>query len=134
MPSSIVQSFALKTGKSIEEIEKKWEEAKAIVKKKTSESDKRFYPTVVSVLKNMLGLNEDVAMTTTADIAVVPKRLGEKPMKQASLYDGDLNGFPYAPQEEQGVLAIFAILCSKKILPWQILDLMFQNWERKKAY
>ncbi len=55
MPSSIVQSFALKTGKSIEEIEKKWEEAKAIVKKKTSESDKRFYPTVVSVLKNMLG-------------------------------------------------------------------------------
>lgn len=35
----------------------------------------------------------------------------------------DLDGFPYAPQEEQGVLAIFAILCSKRILPWQILDL-----------
>jgi len=35
----------------------------------------------------------------------------------------DLEGFPYAPQEEQGVLAIFAILCSKGILPWQILDL-----------
>lgn len=35
----------------------------------------------------------------------------------------DVDGFPYAPQEEQGVLAIFAILCSKRKLPWQILDL-----------
>lgn len=32
-------------------------------------------------------------------------------------------GFPYAPQEEQGVLAIFSILCSKHIFPWQILDI-----------
>jgi hypothetical protein len=35
----------------------------------------------------------------------------------------DIPGFPYAPQEEQGVLAIFSILCSKRILPWQILDI-----------
>ena len=35
----------------------------------------------------------------------------------------DLPGFPYAPQEEQGVLAIFAILCSKKVIPWTILDI-----------
>lgn len=34
-----------------------------------------------------------------------------------------LFGFPYAPQEEQGVLALFAILCSEHILPWQILDI-----------
>jgi hypothetical protein len=33
-----------------------------------------------------------------------------------------LSGFPYAPQEEQGVLALFTILCSEHILPWQILD------------
>jgi len=32
-------------------------------------------------------------------------------------------GFPYAPQEEQGVLALFTILCSEHILPWQILDI-----------
>ncbi len=32
-------------------------------------------------------------------------------------------GFPYAPQEEQGVLALFSILCAKGILPWEILDL-----------
>jgi hypothetical protein len=34
-----------------------------------------------------------------------------------------LSGFPYAPQEEQGVLSLFTILCSEHILPWQILDL-----------
>jgi len=34
-----------------------------------------------------------------------------------------LAGFPYAPQEEQGVLALFTILCSEHILPWQILDI-----------
>lgn len=34
-----------------------------------------------------------------------------------------LAGFPYAPQEEQGVLALFAILCAEGILPWQILDI-----------
>lgn len=34
-----------------------------------------------------------------------------------------LVGFPYAPQEEQGVLALFAILCTQGILPWQILDI-----------
>jgi hypothetical protein len=34
-----------------------------------------------------------------------------------------LSGFPYAPQEELGVLALFTILCSEHILPWQILDL-----------
>lgn len=31
--------------------------------------------------------------------------------------------FPYAPQDEQGVVAIFSILCFKGIFPWQIVDL-----------
>jgi hypothetical protein len=34
-----------------------------------------------------------------------------------------LPGFPYAPQEEQGVLALFAILCARGVLPWHILDI-----------
>jgi len=29
-----------------------------------------------------------------------------------------LDGFPYAPQEEQGVLALFSILCARGVLPW----------------
>lgn len=35
----------------------------------------------------------------------------------------DIDGFPYAPQEEAGVVALFAILCGKSYLKWQILDL-----------
>lgn len=34
-----------------------------------------------------------------------------------------LDGYPYAPQDESGVIALFAILCSKGIIPWQIVDL-----------
>jgi len=34
-----------------------------------------------------------------------------------------LDGFPYAPQEEQGVLALFSILCDRGVIPWQIIDL-----------
>jgi hypothetical protein len=32
-------------------------------------------------------------------------------------------GFPYVPQNEQGVVAMFAILCSKGKLPWEITDI-----------
>lgn len=35
----------------------------------------------------------------------------------------DIDGFPYAPQEEEGVVALFAILCSRGLIKWQILDL-----------
>jgi len=35
----------------------------------------------------------------------------------------DIDGFPYAPQEENGTVALFAILCSKGNINWQILDL-----------
>ena len=32
-------------------------------------------------------------------------------------------GFPYSPQDESGVIALFAILCSTKYLPYEILEL-----------
>jgi hypothetical protein len=32
-------------------------------------------------------------------------------------------GFPYAPQDESGVIALFSILCSQGVIPWQIIDL-----------
>ena len=35
----------------------------------------------------------------------------------------DIDGFPYAPQDESGVVALFAILCSQGVLRWQIIDL-----------
>jgi hypothetical protein len=35
----------------------------------------------------------------------------------------DIDGFPYAPQDESGVVALFGILCSQGVLAWQIIDL-----------
>ena len=35
----------------------------------------------------------------------------------------DVDGFPYAPQDESGVVALFGILCSQGVLRWQIIDL-----------
>ena len=71
MPASIVKNFSNKTGKSEEEVEKLWNQAKEIVKKdypKVKETDDNFYQIVTGILKKMLGMTEDVAapaMTTT---------------------------------------------------------------------
>ena len=96
MPNSIVKSFAEKTGKSISEVEAEWDEAKETVNKKISETDEKFYPTVVALLKKKLQINEEVAGTVSTDIATIPKRLGEKPLKQASMEpDGKYGDIPY---------------------------------------
>lgn len=34
-----------------------------------------------------------------------------------------IKGFPYAPQDEESVVTLFAILCSQGRIDWQILDL-----------
>lgn len=34
-----------------------------------------------------------------------------------------LEGLPYAPQDELGVVALFAVVCAKHLLNWSILDL-----------
>jgi hypothetical protein len=35
----------------------------------------------------------------------------------------NLSGFPYAPHDELGVAALFAVMCSKYLIPWQIVEL-----------
>jgi len=34
-----------------------------------------------------------------------------------------VEGFPYAPHDESGTVALFAILCADAVIPWQILSL-----------
>lgn len=34
-----------------------------------------------------------------------------------------IEGFPYAPQDESGVVALFAILCAMNYFPWQIIQM-----------
>jgi len=60
MPNTIIKSFSKKSGKSIQEVEKLWDKAKALAKEKMPEDDEKFYAYVTSILKNMLSINEGV--------------------------------------------------------------------------
>lgn len=55
--ASVVKSFADKTGKSVDEVEKLWDEAKTIAKKEDREED---YPYITGILKKMLKINEQL--------------------------------------------------------------------------
>lgn len=55
MPANIVKSFADKSGKSIQEVEKLWNKAKAVA---ADEGQKENYAFITGILKKMLGLNE----------------------------------------------------------------------------
>jgi hypothetical protein len=48
----------------------------------------------------------------------IPQRTKRKKWERTGIV-----GFPYAPQDESGVVALFAVLCANGTLPFQILDL-----------
>jgi len=61
MPNNIVKSFADKTGKSKDEVEKLWNKSKEIVKKEypeIKEDTPEFFKLVTGILKKSLGLRE----------------------------------------------------------------------------
>lgn len=61
MPSNTVKSFAEKSGKSISEVEKAWNKAKAMTHKEypnLSEDNDRFWAIVTKITKNLIGLKE----------------------------------------------------------------------------
>jgi len=63
MPASIVKSIADKSGKSVDEVERLWGEAKAKAKEEgKSEDGDDFYPYVVGILKRMAGIKESVLL------------------------------------------------------------------------
>lgn len=59
MPNPLIKKYAKQTGKSVDELEKIWDECKAIVTKSEGKEYKYFYPTVVKIFKNKLGMNEN---------------------------------------------------------------------------
>jgi len=72
MPSNIVTSFANKTGKSVEEVEKLWDKAKDLAKNEypeVKEDDDRFYSIVTGILKKMLRVEESVNFTEESVIS-----------------------------------------------------------------
>jgi len=70
MPSNVVTSFAKKTGKSVDDVEKMWDDAIKIVKKQykdVEDSSDDFYRLVTGILKKMLKI-EDTSATTTLSL------------------------------------------------------------------
>ena len=59
MPAEVVKSFANKTGKSVQEVEKLWNKAKEIATKEGIPK-KGFFAFVTAVLKKMLGIKESL--------------------------------------------------------------------------
>ena len=51
-------------------------------------------------------------------IPPVPRGTRRKSWERTSV-----EGFPYAPHDESGTVALFAVLCAKGVIPWQILSL-----------
>ena len=54
----------------------------------------------------------------TRSVPPIPARTKRRKWRRT-----DIEGFPYVPQDEQGIVALFAILCNHGRIPWQILDL-----------
>ncbi|TAJ24362.1 MAG: hypothetical protein EPO64_09585 [Nitrospirae bacterium] len=51
-------------------------------------------------------------------IPPIPEQTRRKNWKRTGIV-----GFPYAPQDESGVIALFSILCTQGVIPWQIIEL-----------
>lgn len=61
-----------------------------------------------------------VVAASSADRPVPPIPASTKRRKWART---GLDGFPYAPQDESGTVAVFAILCACRAINWQIVEL-----------
>lgn len=66
MPNALVTSFAGKSGESVKNVEKLWSKSVEIAKDQYNLTDKskKFYPTVVGILKKMLKMDESEGITT----------------------------------------------------------------------
>lgn len=58
MPANIVKSFADKTGKSEQEVDKLWNKAKEVA---AEAGEAENYAYITGILKKMLGLNETIS-------------------------------------------------------------------------
>jgi hypothetical protein len=75
MSASIVNSLAKKANLSVGEVESKWEKAKEIANKEYKDVPKdsdKYYAIVVGILKNMLGIKEQITTSNVGDIGKGP--------------------------------------------------------------
>ncbi len=90
MPTETIKAIAKKSKKPIKDVEKAWEKSKALAKKSYDPKEDAYWPTVVTILKNMV-MGEDGEptpesppaptsgpTTTTADLAYHYKYVGDE--------------------------------------------------------
>lgn len=58
MPNAVVKSYAEKTGKSVEHVERWWKEAEEQAKKKFKKKSPRYWAYVNGIVKRRAGLDE----------------------------------------------------------------------------
>ncbi|MGA2669666.1 MAG: hypothetical protein ABSF32_12260 [Ignavibacteria bacterium] len=61
----------------------------------------------------------------TVDIPPLPIPPVPLRSKRETWIRTNISGFPYAPHDELGVAALFAVLCSKYLIPWQVVELNY---------
>jgi hypothetical protein len=86
MPGAQLQAFADKTGKSLKEVEKLWDQAKDIATKeydKTKEDD-GFYEIVTGILKKSLGIKESFIDMVDVEMIQLDEIMHEKKQKKDS--------------------------------------------------
>lgn len=62
MPSAVVKKYAEETGKSIQDVEAIWDEAKITAKKKFDKRDSHFWAYVNAVTKKRCGISEAITL------------------------------------------------------------------------
>ncbi len=76
--------------------------------------------------------SDETALTITASLGPQSEALEKRPRpippipvetKRTKRERTGVDGFPYAPHDELGVVGLFAILCSKGKIKWQILEM-----------
>ena len=76
MPSSIVKSFAAKSGKSVADVEKLWDKAKKVAANAGRKED---YPYITGILKKMLKLESFESTNTDTNILIDLVLQGKNP-------------------------------------------------------
>lgn len=78
MPNSLVKSYAKKSGKTIDHVERWWDEAKEEALKKFGKKSKEFYAYVNAIVKRRAGLSEELTFKEYILIEEVMKENSSK--------------------------------------------------------
>lgn len=92
--------------------------SKGVVKLPNSEKVQRVKKLPNEDKKSSQKEHNNVLSEFPRPIPPIPEKTKRKKWERTGIV-----GFPYVPQDESGVIALFAILCAKGTIPWQIIEL-----------